>query len=111
MGGTTPEVQKVDPTTGEDIPSDVPDPYKELIPTGQRITAANIKDKPSFELVIDPVTGGIAAVKVLNTLRFETPPVLSIVSSTGQGAVIRPIFGPIPEPAQQGVLTVIDCSR
>ena len=86
-------------------------PYKELIPTGQRITAANIKDKPSFELVIDPVTGGIAAVKVLNTLRFETPPVLSIVSSTGQGAVIRPIFGPIPEPAQQGVLTVIDCSR
>ena len=111
VGGTTPEVQKVDPTTGEDIPSDVPDPYKELIPTGQRITAANIKDKPSFELVIDPVTGGIAAVKVLNTLRFETPPVLSIVSSTGQGAVIRPIFGPIPEPAQQGVLTVIDCSR
>ena len=108
---TTPEVQRVDPTTGEDIPSDVADPYKELIPTGQRITAANIKDKPSFELVIDPVTGGIAAVKVLNTLRFETPPVLSIVSSTGQGAVIRPIFGPIPEPVQQGVLTVIDCSR
>ena len=106
--GISTEIVRTDPTTGEEIPSDVPDPYLDLIEPGKRITVSNLKDKQSFELVIDPATGGINAVKVLNSLKFETTPVLRIITSTGSGAVIRPIFGTIPE-RQGEVLTVVDC--
>ena len=108
---TVPEPVQTDPTTGQPVPSNVPDPYTDLVSPGDRVTVANIKDKPTYELVIDPTTGGINAVKVLNTLRFTAPPVLTVVSSTGEGAILRPIFGPIPEDQQQGVITVVDCVR
>ena len=70
---------------------------------------SNIAEKPVFDLVVNPETGGVEAVRVLNILRFETPPVLKILSANGQGAVIRPVFGEIPEAVQTDVLTVIDC--
>ncbi len=108
---TVPEPVQIDPTTGQPVPSSVPDPYTDLVSPGDRVTVANIKDKPTYELVIDPTTGGINAVKVLNALRFTAPPVLTVVSSTGEGAILRPIFGPIPEDQQQGVITVVDCVR
>ena len=108
---TVPEPVQTDPTTGQPVPSNVPDPYTDLVSPGDRVTVSNIKDKPTYELVIDPTTGGINAVKVLNTLRFTAPPVLTVVSSTGEGAILRPIFGPIPEDQQQGVITVVDCVR
>jgi|TARA_B100001250_G_scaffold173533_1_gene149337 hypothetical protein len=103
------------PTGGGDVqdapvdPTLVPDPYTKLVPDTQKVQLQNVSDKPIFELVVDPVTGGVNAVRVLNILRFETPPVLKILSSTGQGAVLRPVFGDVPEEAQQELLTVIDC--
>ena len=106
--GISTEIVRTDPTTGEKLPSDVPDPYMDLIEPGKRITVSNLKDRQTFELVIDPATGGINAVKVLNSLKFETAPVLRIITSTGSGAVIRPIFGTLPE-RQGEVLTVVDC--
>ena len=47
--------------------------------------------------------------KVLNILKYDTPPVIKVLSATGQGAVLRPVFGEIPEGVQQDVITVIDC--
>ena len=69
----------------------------------------NVTDKPVFDLVVNPETGGIEAVKVLNILKYDTPPVIKVLSATGQGAVLRPVFGEIPEGVQQDVITVIDC--
>lgn len=60
-------------------------------------------------MVVDPETGGVNAVRVQNVVKFETPPVLKILSETGDGAVLRPVFGDIPEAAQVGVITVVDC--
>ena len=106
------------PSEGQDpilpaIPSDDPDlvsdPYTKLVTPTQRQTVADIATKPIFELVVDPETGGVNAVRVQNVVKFETPPVLKILSETGDGAVLRPVFGDIPEAAQVGVITVVDC--
>ncbi len=95
--------------TPPDDPDLVADPYTKLVPEPQRVSLSNIAEKPVFDLVVNPETGGVEAVRVLNILRFETPPVLKILSANGQGAVIRPVFGEIPEAVQTDVLTVIDC--
>ena len=92
-----------------DDPDLVADPYTKLVPEPQRVSLSNIAEKPVFDLVVNPETGGVEAVRVLNILRFEPPPVLKILSANGQGAVIRPVFGEIPEAVQTDVLTVIDC--
>ena len=68
-----------------------------------------VTDKPVFDLGVNPETGGIAAVRVLNILKYSVPPVIKILSKSGQGAVIRPVFGEIPESVQGEVFTVIDC--
>ena len=91
------------------MPPDVPDPFTELVPEPQRVTLTNAKDRPTYELVVDPDTGSVVAVKVLNILKYQVPPVLKILSENGRGAVLRPIFGDIPPARQEGVLTVIDC--
>tara|TARA_B100000131_G_scaffold188014_1_gene180952 strand:+ start:230 stop:2572 length:2343 start_codon:yes stop_codon:yes gene_type:complete len=96
------------PDTDTD-PELIPDPYTSLVPEVDRPVLNKVTDKPVYELVVNPETGGIDAVRVLNILRFETPPVLKVLSKTGQGAVLRPVFGEIPEAVQTGVLTVIDC--
>ena len=90
-------------------PTIVPDPYTKLIPTGERVALQNVTDKPVFDLVVNPETGGIEAVRVLNILKYDTPPVFKVLSKTGQGAILRPVFGEIPPDVQTGVLTVVDC--
>ena len=90
-------------------PTIVPDPYTKLIPTGERVALQNVTDKPVFDLVVNPETGGIEAVRVLNILKYDTPPVFKVLSKTGQGAILRPVFGEIPPEVQTGVLTVVDC--
>ena len=102
-GGDAPDPDKISD------PELVPDPYTALVPEVDRPVLNKVTDKPVYELVVNPETGGIEAVRVLNILRFETPPVLKVLSKTGQGAVLRPVFGEIPEAVQTGVLTVIDC--
>ena len=47
--------------------------------------------------------------KVLNILKYDVPPVIKVLSKTGKGAVLRPVFGEIPESVQGEVFTVIDC--
>tara|TARA_X000000368_G_scaffold324793_1_gene261876 strand:+ start:4236 stop:6527 length:2292 start_codon:yes stop_codon:yes gene_type:complete len=107
-----------DPDTGvgaadvvgvSDDPTIVADPYTQLVPTGQRVALTNVTNKPVFDIVVNPETGGIEAVKVLNILKYDTPPLIKVLSDTGQGAVLRPVFGEIPESVQQDVITVIDC--
>ena len=106
----TPEPPRPDPTDPTvTLPPDVPDPFTGLVPEPQRVTLTNAKDRPTYELVVDPDTGSVVAVKVLNILKYQVPPVLKILSENGRGAVLRPIFGDIPPARQEGVLTVIDC--
>ena len=96
-------------SVSSDDPTLVPDPFTELVPTGERVQLQNVTDKPVFDLVVNPNTGGIEAVRVLNILKYDVPPVIRILSETGEGAVLRPVFGEIPEGVQQDVITVIDC--
>ena len=95
------------------IPADTPelvvDPTTPLVPEIQRVQLKNATDKTIFDVVIDPETGGVSAVRVLNILKYEVPPVLKIASTTGNGAVLRPVFGEIPEDVQTDVITVVDC--
>ena len=95
------------------IPADTPelvaDPTTPLVPEVQRVQLKNATDKTIFDVVIDPETGGVSAVRVLNILKYEVPPVLKIASTTGNGAVLRPVFGEIPEAVQTDVITVVDC--
>ena len=61
-----------------------------------------------FDVVV--VDGRVVKVNVINIVRFETLPILTVKSKTGRGAVLRPIFGDIPpDIGQRGVFTVIDC--
>ena len=106
----TPITTTPDPDDPDYDPTLVTDPYTKLIPTGERGALQNVTDKPVFDLVVNPETGGIEAVRVLNILKYSVPPVIKILSKSGQGAVLRPVFGEIPPAAQQGVITVIDCS-
>ena len=106
---TVDEEQQFDPATGEPIPSNVVSAGAGLVPETDLLI--NVSNKPTYELVIDPVTGGINSIKVLNILKFESQPIFTIKTKTGEGAILRPIFGPIPEERQQGVLTVVDCVR
>ena len=99
-----------DPDDPDYNPELIPDPYTSLVPTGERVQLQNLTDRPVFDLVVNPDTGGIEAVRVLNILKYSVPPVIKIISPTGSGAVLRPVFGEIPPEAQQGVITVIDCS-
>ena len=111
-GFADPEVGIGTPTTVDpDDPSIVSDPYVNLVPKEgtQRVTLANISSKPTFDIVVNPETGGIEAVRVLNILKYDTPPVIKVLSTTGQGAVLRPVFGEIPPDVQTGFITVIDC--
>ena len=105
--GFTPPDREI--TETPDDPTLVSDPKIKLVPTGQRVALTNVTDRPVFDLVVNPETGGIEAVKVLNILKYDTPPVIKVLSATGQGAVLRPVFGEIPEGVQQDVITVIDC--
>ena len=105
--GFTPPDREI--TEIPDDPTLVSDPKINLVPTGQRVALTNVTDRPVFDIVVNPETGGIEAVKVLNILKYDTPPVIKVLSATGQGAVLRPVFGEIPEGVQQDVITVIDC--
>ena len=106
----TPITTTPDPDDPDYDPTLVADPYTKLVPTGERVQLQNLTDRPVFDLVVNPDTGGIEAVRVLNILKYSVPPVIKILSKSGQGAVLRPVFGEIPPAAQQGVITVIDCS-
>ncbi len=102
------------PITVQPAPSDdpdiVPDPYTNLLPEGtQRVTLADVANQPVYDLVVNPETGGIEAVKVLNILKYDVPPVIKVLSKTGKGAILRPVFGEIPESVQGEIFTVIDC--
>ena len=99
-----------DPDDPDYNPELIPDPYTKLVPTGERVQLQNLTDRPVFDLVVNPTTGGIEAVRVLNILKYSVPPVIKVISPTGSGAVLRPVFGEIPPEAQKGVITVIDCS-
>ena len=99
-----------DPDDPDYNPELIPDPYTKLVPTGERVQLQNLTDRPVFDLVVNPTTGGIEAVRVLNILKYSVPPVIKVLSPTGSGAVLRPVFGEIPPEAQKGVITVIDCS-
>ena len=65
---------------------------------------------PIFEIITDD-NGGIIDVKVLNILRFnEELPTLRVKSATGSGAILRPVFGSLPEGrGQVGIISAIDC--
>ena len=64
---------------------------------------------PIYEIVVDD-DGGIIDVKVLNILRFdETLPELRVLSETGSGAILRPVFGSFPTDRQVGIISAIDC--
>ena len=106
----TPITTTPDPDDPDYDPTLVADPYTKLVPTGERVQLQNLTDRPVFDLVVNPDTGGIEAVRVLIILKYSVPPVIKILSKSGQGAVLRPVFGEIPPAAQQGVITVIDCS-
>ena len=59
---------------------------------------------------VDPDTGGVQSVEVLNILKYDVPPVIEMKSTTGVGAVLRPVFGTIPEAkAPTKLVKVIDC--
>jgi hypothetical protein len=71
---------------------------------------ATTERPPIFNITVDPVTGGITNVEVINILRFAVPPEFKIVTASGTGAILKPIFGTIPPvTTQKGLFTVIDC--
>ncbi len=97
----------------EDVVADT-DPYSTLVePVGDQTpeqTAQDIINTPAFDVTIDPETGGVQSVAVLNILRYDVPPVIEMKSATGNGAILRPVFGTIPEAiVPQQVSIVVDC--
>ena len=76
----------------------------------ENLTTEEIIQTPIFDVKIDPETGGVQSVEVLNILRYDVPPVIQMKSTTGVGAVLRPVFGTIPEAkAPTKLIKVIDC--
>ena len=74
------------------------------------LTTEEILKTPVFDVKVDPETGGVQSVEVLNILKYDVPPVIEMKSATGVGAVLRPVFGTIPEAkAPARVAKVIDC--
>ena len=74
------------------------------------LTTEEILKTPVFDVKVDPDTGGVQSVEVLNILKYDVPPVIEMKSATGIGAVLRPVFGTIPEAkAPAKVAKVIDC--
>ena len=74
------------------------------------LTTEEILKTPIFDVKVDPDTGGVQSVEVLNILKYDVPPVIEMKSATGIGAVLRPVFGTIPEAkAPAKVAKVIDC--
>ena len=74
------------------------------------LTTEEILKTPVFDVKVDPETGGVQSVEVLNILKYDVPPVIEMKSATGVGAVLRPVFGTIPEAkAPAKVAKVIDC--
>ena len=74
------------------------------------LTTEEILKTPVFDVKVDPETGGVQSVEVLNILKYDVPPVIEMKSATGIGAVLRPVFGTIPEAkAPARVAKVIDC--
>jgi len=78
-------------------------------PEGVNVIGAGIGTSPIFDLRVDE-NGAITEVKVLNILRFdETLPIIKVVSETGSGAILKPIFGLPPTDRQVGIISAIDC--
>jgi hypothetical protein len=78
--------------------------------TAQSEKARATERPPIFDITVDPVTGAITKVDVINILRFAVPPEFKIVTASGTGAILKPIFGTIPPvTVQKGLFTVIDC--
>ena len=76
----------------------------------ENLTTEEIIQTPIFDVKIDPETGGVQSVEVLNILSYDVPPVIEMKSTTGVGAVLRPVFGTIPEAKPPTKLVkVIDC--
>ena len=76
----------------------------------ENLTTEEIIQTPIFDVKIDPETGGVQSVEVLNILSYDVPPVIEMKSTTGVGAVLRPVFGTIPEAkAPTKLVKVIDC--
>ena len=74
------------------------------------LTTEEILKTPIFDVKVEPDTGGVQSVEVLNILKYDVPPVIEMKSATGVGAVLRPVFGTIPEAkAPARVAKVIDC--
>jgi len=74
------------------------------------LLSPDIINTPAFDVTIDPETGGVQSVAVLNILRYDVPPVIEMKSATGNGAILRPVFGTIPEAiVPQQVSIVVDC--
>ena len=68
-----------------------------------------------YKPVIEPETGSIISVSPINTVVIdvengETLPVISVRSSIGSGAFIKPIIGRISPPTTE-LVQVIDCVR
>lgn len=99
--------EQIDNLIGSDPTRPITDP--DNTPESER---QRRKDRPNrlFDITVDPVTGGITKVEVINILRFAVPPEFKIRTGGGTGAILKPIFGPIPVVArQQRVFNVIDC--
>jgi len=78
-------------------------------PEGVNVIGAGIGTSPIFDLRVDE-NGAITEVKGLNILRFdETLPIIKVVSETGSGAILKPIFGLPPTDRQVGIISAIDC--
>ena len=60
-----------------------------------------------YDITID--NGRIISAKPLNNVKIDQIPSISITSSTGSGALIKPIIGRLPLTPQGEVIQVIDC--
>jgi len=81
----------------------ISDPGNGYLPTDTAVDSFGTE----YELIVD--SGRIISAKPINSQVIDDVPVISVISDTGDGALLRPVLGVFPQDPQTEVQQVIDC--
>ena len=62
-----------------------------------------------YQLTVNPENGSIISVLPINNVVATEIPKITINTNTGVGAIVKPIFGFLPDTPQTEIVQVIDC--
>ena len=74
-------------------------------------TAISITPNGNIEYNLSIENGKIVNIKPINSIKLDELPNIVIKSSTGSGALIKPILGRLPLSPQGDILEIIDCVK